>query len=146
MAGRCARHTEPESVKEKPAISGPAVAGINRSGRKRLGQLADFESSEEPTVGHLESNLPGNQLVGTADPLESELPAQPDRPASICDEIENNQIAGSSNTSQQIQQVQSDLRCNSARSESEGSSENLSDKEISEFLNSVRKSSTMGDK
>merc|ERR1712030_252634 len=93
-----------------------------------------------------EAVLLGNQLVGTADPLESELPAQPDRSASICDEIENNQIAGSSNTSQQIQQVQSNLRCNSARSESEGSSENLSDKEISEFLNSIRKSSTMSDK
>ena len=75
MAARRARHTEPESVKEKPAISGPVIAGINRSGRKHLGQLADFESSEEPTAGSLENNLPGNQLVGTADPLESVLPA-----------------------------------------------------------------------
>ena len=146
MADRRPSNTEPEVVKEKPATSGPVIAGILRSGRKRLGQLADFESSVEPTAGSPETDLLGNQLVGTADPLESELPAQPDRPASICDEIENNQIAGSSNTSQQIQQVQSDLRCNSARSESEGSSGNCSEKDISEFLNSIRESVTMGDK
>ena len=60
MAGRRASRTEPESVKEKPAISGPIIAGINRSGRKRLGQLADFESSEEPTAGSLEQDLPDN--------------------------------------------------------------------------------------
>ena len=119
MAARRARHTEPESVKEKPAISGPVIAGINRSGRKRLGQLADFESSEEPTAGGLENNLPGNQLVGTADPLESVLPAQTGMSASIGSESEDDQIAGSSNTSQQSQQVQSDLRRNSATSESE---------------------------
>ena len=139
MAARLASSTEPESVKEKPAVSGPVIAGVNRSGKRRLGQLADFESSVEPTAEILETNLPGNQLVGTADPLESLLPAQTDRSASICDEIENNQLAGSSNTSQQSQQVQSDLRCNSAGSESESSSGNLSDKDISDFLNSVRK-------
>merc|ERR1712236_175711 len=122
-----------ESVKEKPAISGPVIAGINRSGKRRLGQLADFESSVEPTAEILETNLPGNQLVGTADPLESLLPAQTDK-------IENNQLAGSSNTSQQSQQVQSDLRRNSARSESESSSENLCN---SDFLNLARNSLIM---
>ena len=60
MSARRARHPEPESGKEKPAVSKPVKAGINRSGRKRLGQLADFESSEEPTAGGLENNLPGN--------------------------------------------------------------------------------------
>ena len=115
MAARRASCTEPESVKEKPAVSGPVIAGVNRSGKRRLGQLADFESSVEPTTETLQTDLPGNQLVGTADPLESLLPAQTGRSASICDEIESNQLAGSSNTSQQSQQVQSDLRCNSAR-------------------------------
>ena len=89
MAGRRASRTEPESFKQKPAISGPVIAGTNRSGRKRLGQLADFESSVEPTAGSLEVNLPDNQLVGTADPLEIVLPAQTNRSASICYEIEN---------------------------------------------------------
>ena len=145
MAGRRAIRMEPESVKEKPAVSGPAIAGINRSGRKRLGQLADFESSVEPTAGSLEQDLPGNQLVGTADPLESVLPAQTGSFASICDEIENDLIAGSSNTSQQNQQVQSDLRHNSARSESDKSSEEPSDRDISEFLNLARKNLTMSD-
>ena len=80
MAGRRPSRTEPELVKEKPAISEPVrIAGINRSGKQRAGQLADFESSVEPTASNQEENLLGNQLVGTADPLESELPAQPDR-------------------------------------------------------------------
>ena len=140
MAARLASSTEPESVKEKPAISEPVIAGVNRSGKRRLGQLADFESSVEPTTETLQTDLPGNQLVGTADPLESLLPAQTGRSASICDEIESNQLAGSSNTSQQSQQVQSDLRCNSARSESESSSGNLGN---SDFLNLARNSLIM---
>ena len=145
MSARRARHPEPESGKEKPAVSEPVIAGINRSGRKRLGQLADFESSEEPTAGSLENNLPGNQLVGTADPLDIVLPAQTGMSASIGGESEDDQIAGSSNTSQQSQQVQSDLRRNSATSESERSSEDLSDKDISDFLDLARKTSTRSD-
>ena len=88
----------------------------------------------------------GNQLVGTADPLESELPVQADLSASICDEIENNQIAGISNTFQEIQQIQSDLRSDSAGSESEETSRNCGEKEISEFLSSIRAGITMSDK
>ena len=87
MPVRRASRTEPEVATEKPAISKPVIAGTNRSGRKRLGQLADFESSVEPTAR--EQDLPGNQLVRTADPLESELPVQAVLSASICDEIEN---------------------------------------------------------
>ena len=145
MAARRARHTEPESVKEKPAISGPVIAGINRSGRKRLGQLADFESSEEPTAGGLENNLPGNQLVGTADPLDIVLPAQTGMSASIGGESEDDQIAGSSNTSQQSEQIQSDLGRTPATSESDKSGEDLSEKDISDFVNLARETSTMSE-
>ena len=145
MAGRRASRTEPESVKEKPAVSEPVIAGINRSGRKRLGQLADFESSEEPTAGGLENNLPGNQLVGTADPLDIVLPAQTGMSASIGGESEDDQIAGSSNTSQQSEQIQSDLGRTSARSESEKSGEDLSEKDISEFISLARETSTMSE-
>ena len=49
MPVRRASRTEPEVATEKPAISKPAIPGTNRSGKKRLGQLAAFESSEEPT-------------------------------------------------------------------------------------------------
>ena len=42
MAARLASSTEPESVKEKPAISEPVIAGVNRSGKRQVGQLADF--------------------------------------------------------------------------------------------------------
>ena len=111
--------------------------------KKRAGQLADFESSVEPTARNQEANLLGNQLVGTADPLESELPAQTDRSASICDEIENNQIAGSSNTSQQSEQIQSDLGRTPATSESDKSGEDISEKDISDFVNLARETSTM---
>merc|ERR1711888_42561 len=120
---------------EEPAISKPVIPGTNRSGKKRLGQLAAFESSEEPTE---EQDLPGNQLVRTADPLESELPVQTVLSASICDEIENNQIAGSSNTLQQFQEVQSDLRRDAAELESDYSSEDCSESLISAFITSVR--------
>ena len=78
------------------------------------------------------------EVETTADPLESELPVQTDLSASICDEIENNQIAGSSNTFQEIQQIQSDLRSDSAGSESEETSRNCGEKEISELLSSIR--------
>ena len=53
MPARGAKHTESESGKENSATPEPVIAGINRSGRKRLGQLADFESSEEPTAENL---------------------------------------------------------------------------------------------
>ena len=155
MAGRRPSRTESEVVREKPAISEPVrTAGINRSGKQRAGQLADFESSIEPTVGNQKESLLSNQLVEaavqevdtTADPLESELPVQTDLSASICDEIENNQIAGSSNTFQEIQQIQSDLRSDSAGSESEETSRNCGEKEISELLSSIRAGITMSDK
>ena len=99
MAARL--NTEPESfkVKEKPGNLKPVIAGVNRSGKRRVGQLADFEISEEPTAETLQTDWPGNLLVGTADPLESLLPAQTGKSASICDEIESGQLVGSSNTS-----------------------------------------------
>ena len=149
MAGRRPKNTEPEVIREKSVTPGPVIAGILRSGRKRAGQLADieaaFESSVEPTAGNLETDLLGNILAGTADPLESELPGQANLSASICDEIENNQIAGSSNTFQEIQQVQSDQSSDSAGSESEQTSRNYSESEISDLLSSIRASGTMSD-
>merc|ERR1711888_69439 len=122
---------------EEPAISKPVIPGTNRSGKKRLGQLAVFESSEEPTE---EQDLPGNQLVRTADPLESELPVQTVLSASICDEIENSQIAGSSNSLQQFQEIQSDQGRDAAELELEReySSEDCSESLISAFITSVR--------
>ena len=95
MPARGASRTEPEVARSKKAVSKPVVPGTNRSGKKREGQLAAFESSQEPTE---EQVLPGNNLVGPADPLESELPVQPVLAAGICDEIENSQIAGISNS------------------------------------------------
>ena len=123
MPVRRASRTEPEVVKEKPATSGPVIAGILRSGRKRLGQLADFESSVEPTAGSLEENLPGNQLVGTADPLESVLPAQTGMSASNGGESEDGQVAGGSNNSQQTEEVHSDQARDSVTSGSDLDSE-----------------------
>ena len=48
MAARL--NTEPESfkVKEKPGNLKPVIAGVNRYGKRRVGQLADFAISEEP--------------------------------------------------------------------------------------------------
>ena len=91
MPARGASSSEPEVAKSKKAVSKDAVPGINRSGKKRDGQLAAFESSQEPTQ---KQALPGNNLVGPADILESELPVQPVLAAGICDEIENSQIKG----------------------------------------------------
>ena len=143
MAARRVKHTESESGKESSNASEPVIAGINRSGRKRLGQLADFESSEEPTAESLENNLPGNQPLGTAGPLEVVLPAQAGMSASNGGESGDDQVAGSSNTSQQSEQIQSDLERNPATSESEKSGENLSEKDISDFVNLARENSTM---
>ena len=119
MAARRVKHTESESGKDGSAASEPVItAGINRSGKKRLNQLADFESSETPTAESRENNLPGNQPVRTARPPENSLPnllpAQADMSASN-DERESSQVAGGSNTSQQSGQVQSDQERNSAK-------------------------------
>ena len=143
MAARRVKHTESESGKESSAASEPVIAGINRSGRKRLGQLADFESSEEPTAESRENNLLGNnQPVGTAGPPENLLPAQTGMSASN-DEREGSQVAGGSNTSQQSEQIQSDQERNSVTSESDKSDKDLSEKDISDFVNLARETSTM---
>ena len=137
MPVRRASRTEPEVAREKKAVSKPAIPGTNRSGKKREGQLAAFESSQEPTE---EQVLPGNNLVGPADPLESELPVQTVLAASICDEIENSQIAGISNSLQHFQEIQSDQEREAAELEleSEHSSEEISEDLISSFITSVR--------
>ena len=135
MPVRRASRTEPEAAREKKAVSKPAVPGTNRSGKKRAGQLAAFESSQEPTEKQV---LPSNNLVRTADPLESELPVQTVLSASICDEIQNSQIAGSSNTLQQFQEVQSDQRRDAEELESENLSEDCSQSLISAFITSIR--------
>ena len=117
MVARLNTEPEPFKIKEKPGNLKPVIAGVNRSGKRRVGQLADFESSEEPTAESLQTDWPDNLLVGTADPLESLLPAQTGRSASVCDEIESGQLVRGGNTSQVQVQVQSDLRRNSVSSE-----------------------------
>ena len=112
MAARRVKHTESESGKDGSAASEPVIpAGINRSGKKRLNQLADFESSLIPTAESRENNLLGNQPVRTAGPLENSLtnllPAQAGMSASN-GEREGSQVAGGSNNSQQTEEVHSD--------------------------------------
>ena len=45
MPARGASSSEPEVAKSKKAVTKDAVPGINRSGKKRDGQLAALESS-----------------------------------------------------------------------------------------------------
>jgi len=75
MAARRVKHTESESGKDGSAASEPVItAGINRSGKKRLNQLADFESSEIPTAESRENNLLGNcSCVGSVYSLYVEI-------------------------------------------------------------------------
>ena len=87
MAARLNTEPEPFKIKEKPDNLKPVIAGVNRSGKRRVGQLTDFESSEEPTAESLQTDWTDNLLVGTADPLESLLPAQTGSSARVCDEI-----------------------------------------------------------
>ena len=143
MPARRASNTEPEVASTRKAVSKTVIPGTNRSGKERIGQQAALESSQEPTE---EQVLPGNSLVETADPLESELPVQTALSASICDEIQNSQIAGISNTLQQFQEVQSDQRRDAEELESENLSENISQSLISEFITSVREEVEMSDK
>ena len=63
-----------------------------------------------PTAESLQTDWPDTLLVGPADPLESLLPAQTGRSASVCDKIESGQLVGGGNTSQVQVQVQLDLR------------------------------------
>ena len=142
MAARRVKHTESESGKDGSSASEPVIAGINRSGKKRLNQLADFESSEVPTAESQENNLLGNQPVRTAGPLENSLtnllPAQAGMSASNGGESEDSQVAGGSNTSQQTGQVHSDQERSSVTSDSD-----KSEKEISDFIDLAKDTSIM---
>jgi len=105
MPARGAGSSESEVTKSKKAVTKDAVPGINRSGKKRDGQQAAFESSQEPTQ---KQALPGNNLVGPADNLESDLPVQPVLAAEICDEILNCPLSGISNSLNNFEEIQSD--------------------------------------
>ena len=99
MAAR--RNTEPEpfKFKEKPGNLITVTAGVNRSGLRRVGQLTDFESSQEPTAC-LQTDLSVSLPVVTADPLESLLPPQTGLSARVCDEIESGQLEEGGNSSE----------------------------------------------
>ena len=143
MAARRVKHTESESGKESSAASEPVIAGINRSGKKRLNQLADFESSETLTAESRENNLLVNQPVRTAGPPENSLPnlvpAQAGMSASN-GEREGSQVAGGSNTSQQSGQIQSDQERSSVTSDSD-----KSEKDISDFIDLAKETSMMAE-
>ena len=116
MAARFAK--EPESGREGSATEPVIIAGVNRSGKKRLVPLDD-SSSEAPTAESRVYNLPGNQPVRTASPpvnsLTDLLPAPAGMSASN-DEREGSQVAGGSDNSQQTEDIHSDQERDSVRS------------------------------
>ena len=98
------RNTEPAlsvefKKKEKPGNLITVTAGINRSGLRRVGQRADFESSEEPTAGSLQTSLSVNLPVLTAYPL---LPPR----TGLSNESVSDQLVEGSNNSVGQGQVQ----------------------------------------
>ena len=75
MAARFAE--EPESGREGSATEPVIIAGVNRSGKKRLVPLDDSGSEAPPAAGFT-ADLLGNQVVGispTQDRLTNLLPA-----------------------------------------------------------------------
>ena len=144
MAARFVEETE--SGRDGSATEPVITAGVNRSGKKRLGPLDD-SGSETPTAESREDNLPGNQPVRTAGPpvnsLTDLLPAPAGMSASN-DEREGSQVAGGSNNSQQTEEVHSDQARDSVTSGSDLDSEK-SELEIDEFIDLAKDASKMGD-
>ena len=125
MAAR--RNTEPEpfKFKEKPGNLITVTAGVNRSGLRRVGQLTDFESSQEPTAC-LQTDLSVSLPVVTADPLESLLPPQTGLSARVCDEIESGQLEEGGNSSEVQVQVQYLLERDAVSTDLQSDSGNIS--------------------
>ena len=100
------RNTEPAlsvefKKKEKPGNLNTVTAGINRSGLRRVGQRAAFESSEEPPAVSLQTSLSVNLPVL---PSLTAYPLLP--PPGLSNESVSDQLVEGSNNSVCQGQVQ----------------------------------------